>query len=354
MLPPDLVAKLNGCTKTDFGAVRDLWFSRFSISTDFVVAGLALEVFELVFEATEIANDNLGFLKNRIAIPKGAVHLAKLVAFLGWFLIVGGVIGERLSEARVKDADVSIQQCSDAKVRETTIESGDAQASANGARGAAKDAQAQASRARDKADVAKTAAGTAKHEADDVGRKAEQLRADLAEEDDDAKKLQGLVNKLANFAVERANDRRFGLNIRDEVKKMPPATVRISYPETNDESGRTARNLWWELGDYIPGWDVGDGPEPLNEKQFTEEAFACEGAKIFNKQVEFVTGPSITRLETISVAKQQGLNEEQATKLAILVVGLHAEEVVKDPTLPGNFFKVIVCPRAAVQGNPLR
>jgi hypothetical protein len=127
MLSPDVIAKLNECAKADFGSIRDLWFGRLSLSTDLVIAGLALEVFELVYEAADIARERIRFLKYRVAIVERHVQVAKLIAFIGWFLIVGGVAGERFSEARVKNADANIQECSDARLARTTEEAVDAE-----------------------------------------------------------------------------------------------------------------------------------------------------------------------------------------------------------------------------------
>jgi len=144
MLPAEVIAKLNECAKTDFGSIRDLWFGRLSLSTDFVVAGLALEVFELAYETADIARERIRFLKYRVVILERHIQIARLIAFVGWFLIVGGVAGERFSEARVKNADVNIQECSDAKVREATLEAGDAKASAASAEASEKALEKQA------------------------------------------------------------------------------------------------------------------------------------------------------------------------------------------------------------------
>jgi hypothetical protein len=62
---------------------------------------------------------------------------------------------------------VYIQECSDAKVREATLEAGDAQTSA--------------SRANASADAADVAAGKAKEKAEAVSKRAEEIDADLAQ-----------------------------------------------------------------------------------------------------------------------------------------------------------------------------
>ncbi len=50
----------------------------------------------------------------------------KVVAFVGWFLIVGGVVGEWITEGKVNDADTSIQELNDVSLAEARREAGNA------------------------------------------------------------------------------------------------------------------------------------------------------------------------------------------------------------------------------------
>jgi len=66
-----------------------------------------------------------------------------MIALIGWLFIVGGVEIEWASEVKVKDADANIQECSDAKVREATLEAGEAKVSAASAQASAMRAGAE-------------------------------------------------------------------------------------------------------------------------------------------------------------------------------------------------------------------
>jgi hypothetical protein len=50
MLPLDLVAKLDDCTKHDFVGTRDFWFLWLSRGTRIVAGGLLLEAGELWYD----------------------------------------------------------------------------------------------------------------------------------------------------------------------------------------------------------------------------------------------------------------------------------------------------------------
>jgi hypothetical protein len=130
MIPADLVAKLNQCAATDFAGPRDHWFSWLAKFTTMVAVGLVLELPELVYELKSIAREWIPYFRYRIITLPRREHAAKIIAFVGWFLIVVGVAGERVAEVKVKDFDVRIQECSDARVSEATLESSEADARA--------------------------------------------------------------------------------------------------------------------------------------------------------------------------------------------------------------------------------
>jgi hypothetical protein len=130
MLPADLVAKLNQCATTDFAGPRDHWFNWLAGFTTMVAVGLLFELPELVYELKGIVGDRIPRFGHWVITSQHRIDAAKAIAFIGWFLIVAGVAGERVAEVRVKDFDVRIQECSDAKVQAATIEAGDAVISA--------------------------------------------------------------------------------------------------------------------------------------------------------------------------------------------------------------------------------
>jgi|SRR5579872_3425670 len=153
MLPPDVVTKLNECAKTDFVSMRDWWFGFVSCATALVGFGLVLEAPELVHDLIPIGRKVIAKLKkSSTEFPKHETpDWVKVVAFIGWIFIVVGVVGEERGGIKVNSLDANIQECSDAKVREATIEAGEAGDSAK--------------RAHDEADV--------------VGRKADALDIQL-------------------------------------------------------------------------------------------------------------------------------------------------------------------------------
>jgi hypothetical protein len=92
-----------------------------------VAIGLVLELPELRYELKLIVRESIPYFRYRIFTPsERRIQLAKVIAFIGWILIVAGVAGERVAEVKVKDFDLRVQGCSDAKVREATLEAGDA------------------------------------------------------------------------------------------------------------------------------------------------------------------------------------------------------------------------------------
>jgi len=130
VVPPELIAKLNECAKTDFTGARDLWFSRQWWSSALVIVGLVFEGGELWYEMLSIVRGRVPRFRYRIVLLEHRVELAKVAAFVGWILIIAGLFGELRSNSKIEDLSASIQQCSDARVTEATLEAGDAAASA--------------------------------------------------------------------------------------------------------------------------------------------------------------------------------------------------------------------------------
>ena len=125
-LPNDVIAKLAECAHANFESGRDLWFGRATLSTVAVAVGLVFELPELLYELKSIARESIPSLKYRVVLLENRVHLAKVIAFVGWILIVGGVVGEGYTGSRVNDLDASIQGCSAARLTEVTAEAGEA------------------------------------------------------------------------------------------------------------------------------------------------------------------------------------------------------------------------------------
>jgi hypothetical protein len=133
MLPPDLVAKLHECATQNFIAARDNWFVWLSRSTKCVVFGLILELPELAYETINFARNRIDRLRYRVLLPEDRLERAKLVAFVGWFLIVAGVAGEWYAGAKIDDLSARIQGCNEVRLAEVAEQSGNANARASAA-----------------------------------------------------------------------------------------------------------------------------------------------------------------------------------------------------------------------------
>jgi hypothetical protein len=108
MLPPELAQKIDDLMRADLVYWRDLWFGQLLLATKVVVGGLILEGPELMCELTSIVRKRNQW--GRLELPE--VHIpdwVKLVAFLGWILIVLGVAGEWITNASFSDADNNLQ-----------------------------------------------------------------------------------------------------------------------------------------------------------------------------------------------------------------------------------------------------
>ena len=70
---------------------------------------------ELLYELKSIARESIPSLKYRVVLLENRVRLAKVIAFVGWILIVvGGVVGEGYTGSRVNDLDAEhprLQRC---------------------------------------------------------------------------------------------------------------------------------------------------------------------------------------------------------------------------------------------------
>lgn len=165
-MPPDLVAKLNECATTNFIGPRDVWFFRQSIFNWAVIGGLVLEGPELIYDMLSIVRGNIRRFRYSVILLENRVEFAKVAAFIGWIFIIIGLFGELRAGSKIADLSSSIQECSDAKVREATIEAGDAAASAK--------------TAHDEADAVGKEAAALRIQLGAVAGRAEEVDSDLA------------------------------------------------------------------------------------------------------------------------------------------------------------------------------
>jgi hypothetical protein len=110
-LPPELVARivqtLDVCIRADLQHVRFGYFVWLLIASGVVVVGVAMEGPEVWHETANIFNHRPTETEHK---PPNWV---KLLATLGWMLIVLGVAGEGIAEAYVSWADSTLQTFND-------------------------------------------------------------------------------------------------------------------------------------------------------------------------------------------------------------------------------------------------
>jgi hypothetical protein len=105
-----ILPTINDLMWRDLLSWRDTCFGYLSLSTKAVVAGVAAEAPELLWEIIAIITRWKFRRRFHFSLPEDhAPSWVKVVAFVGWILIVGGVAGEWYSEIKLGDADASIE-----------------------------------------------------------------------------------------------------------------------------------------------------------------------------------------------------------------------------------------------------
>jgi len=263
VIPPELVAKLSDCAKTDFTSARDLWFSRQWWFSALVITGLALEGPELWYEMVSIARSRIP--RFRYILRENRVELAKVAAFVGWIFIIAGLVGELRAGSKVADLSASIQGCSDAKVREATLQAGNAAMSAQIAEDASKAAKKESS-------DAFTIAKGARLEADSLKKdivSAKTLAADAESHLADA--LQRAANATMELAEYRAKkaDRRITSEQQKSIASQlsfPGQPVDLMWYAGSFEGGVFANDIFNALNlNKMARWDVVTHPHTPGE-----------------------------------------------------------------------------------------
>jgi hypothetical protein len=115
MLPPaiprpDTLKGVDGLIRAGFEAYRATCFNWLLVATGLVVAGLIFEGPELWHETTSIVRRWRFIHRFRFSLPEEHTSdWAKLLAFIGWLLIVIGVGGEYVADSFVSKADAYVQ-----------------------------------------------------------------------------------------------------------------------------------------------------------------------------------------------------------------------------------------------------
>lgn len=108
---PDTLNGIDDLIRLNFDGFREIWFNRLLAATFLVVVGLVMEGPELWYEIHAIVHR--WFFNRRFHFSITEDHTpdwAKLLAFLGWILIVIGVAGEFVADSFVSKADGFVQK----------------------------------------------------------------------------------------------------------------------------------------------------------------------------------------------------------------------------------------------------
>jgi len=245
MLPPVQVKYIDDLMRSDLLYWRDLWFGWLLLSTKLVVVGLILEGPELIHEFFSI--------RGRVRVEAFGASLqeshtpdwVKIVALLGWLLIVAGVAGEWITDAVISDADNNIQAFNNALLAEAAKEAGDAKSSAQGASLAARESRVEAEKARQKAG--------------EVAKEADAIERQLGKVAKEQFALQWHINLVAKSVSPRLIDRK---RFTQLMRGQPKASVEIWYEPNDEEAKFLAMQLNISLGKDGLGWDTQVGPFP--------------------------------------------------------------------------------------------
>ena len=242
-MPLSLIETLDDMVKADLLSWRDMWFHCLLWSTAAVALGLVFEGPELWLEIKHIGSTS------HTIPPKW-----KILAFVGWLLIVLGVAGEGIFEAMVSRADGQVQTFNDTLLTAAQREAGAAKHSAESAAEAARLAKADSAKAVTEASNALTLAGGARKEADTFGKEivsAKQLAAEAESHLADA------LQRVAELQ-ERINPRRISDKEKNRAWSIlitnPKGSVNVSCLNTDKESCDFAT----EIAELLKsaGWSV--------------------------------------------------------------------------------------------------
>jgi hypothetical protein len=107
---PDALKGVDDLIHAGFDAYRNACFHWLLVATGFVVVGLVFEGPELWHEITSIVSHWRFIRKFQFSLPEQHIpDWAKLLAFVGWLLIVAGVAGEYVADSFVSKADGYVQ-----------------------------------------------------------------------------------------------------------------------------------------------------------------------------------------------------------------------------------------------------
>lgn len=206
-MPPSFIEALDNMVKADLLSWRDMWFHCLLWSTGAVAIGLAFEGPELYFELSHIRLDRRD---RRMFLAPTSHEIAprwKMIAFVGWILIVLGVVGEGIFEAMVSRTDGQVQTFNNILLETAQREAGAAAASAK--------------TAHDEADAVKGIADEARADAKDALAKARAAQHSLAEAESDAARAQAVSSNALGKATEAES------HLNEALKRAAEATAEL-------------------------------------------------------------------------------------------------------------------------------
>lgn len=208
---PDTLRGIDDLVRVDFETYRDFWFNQPLLATLLVVLGLVLEGPELWYEIRQMRST-----PTSSAPEEHAPNWVKLLAFIGWLLIVGGVAGEYVADSFVSKADGFVQ-----KFDETLLA----------------DAQKKTGAASERAAKAFERAAQTEREASQENERAANAERQATEENARAAKA------LEAAEMARKNAEGFSLQIAQANERAANAEARAAQAELELARIRTPRSL---------------------------------------------------------------------------------------------------------------
>lgn len=221
---PDTLKGIDDLIRADFEAFRALWFTRLLAATFFVVVGLVMEGPELWHEIHSISYRWNFQRRFHFSIPEEHTpEWAKVLAFVGWMVIVAGVAGEFVADSFVSKADGFVQKFDE-------ILLADAQQKSSLANERAAMAFERAAQTEKEAAEDLKATNIARQQAEEARQKAEGLRAQVAENEKEAAQLRKDAEdeRLARAKIEAAVAWR---SLTDQQKRDIGATLASFSPK---------------------------------------------------------------------------------------------------------------------------
>lgn len=247
---PDTLKGIDDLIRADFEAFRALWFVRLLAATFLVVVGLVMEGPELWHEILSIIHRWNFRRRFHFSIPE--THTpegAKLLAFIGWILIVAGVAGEFVADSFVSKADGFVQKFDEILLADAQKKTGAASERAAMAFERAAQTEREASQENERAAKAEqqaaeenSRAAKALEAAETARKSAEGFQLQIAQANERAAKAELETERLRKQLADRTLTDEQVLSIGNKLKlfKGQPYTV-TAYWDSPESLGLANR-----------------------------------------------------------------------------------------------------------------